>query len=96
MKKLITNNALCVQLISCPFLCLKNVTNLVHNEDPNYVIRVAKSTNIDTYLDIVGQITVYHKETVLFNRLIAIDTDLNKLNEKISQIILYHQRFGVV
>ena len=78
------------------FIRLKNIINLVHKEDPNYVIHVAKPTNIDTYLDIVGKVTVYYKGTILFNRLIAIDTDLNKLNEKISQIILYHRMFGVL
>lgn len=68
---------------------------LVNAEDASYSIRIFKPKPQDSYLDIVGQVIVYYNSEVLFNRLIHIDTDLDKLKDKIAQVLLYHQLFNI-
>lgn len=73
----------------------RNEILLINEKDFSYIIKISKPKPQDSFLDIIGQVIVYYDKDVLFNRLIHIDTDLDKLKDKIAQVLLYHQLFNI-
>lgn len=69
-----------------PFKRVRDIHFYTYEQYPEYTLCIRKPINtIDTYLDIIGQVTLYYSTEVIFDRLICIDTDLEKLCVSILQ-----------
>lgn len=68
---------------------IANLTSVCYTvkDNSDYQLKIVKPNPFDNYLDVVAQITLLHKNKTVYNTLITINTDLNKLCEKLSQKI---------
>lgn len=61
-------------------------------DSPNYSIRITQPYDFDDYPDIIARITLFHKNTVLWDVLVAQDTDYDKFGQKLLEKIHKHKR----
>lgn len=68
---------------------IANLTSVCYTvkDNSDYQLKIVKPNPFDNYLDIVAQIILLHKNKIIYNTLITINTDLTKLCEKLLQKI---------
>ena len=79
-----------------------SMPNIIPNDDKWYTIkyrytyklRIRKPSSFDNYVDVVARVTLFCNDMVLMDCLITVDTDLNKLCEKIKKKIITNEING--
>lgn len=60
----------------------KGILYSVHS-NPDCAIRISKPKSFDNYCDIIAEFSLFYKDKLVYDVLIAVDTDLEKFCKKL-------------